>query len=212
MWFLWSLLVHVGWYVLGHLDSSIHHLSFHCVGYLAGSLMPVSCFQFCVLPLTRRIGRINHIAEHYEKQNISVWQWSPSLVVKGLLKQFSPDFKVGEAWKALVGSTPNSDRSLEWSKDNAKILKQKLEFHEGSATEIATEARMLASNFNIEIDSMAWTTNPDSRFPTIASPIEFGDTEKGGWRSTSSTMMSQGSSFQEPSTQFDIPSDIPNFI
>lgn len=170
--------------------------------------MSFSCFQFRVSQLTRRIGRINHIAEHYEKQNISVWQWSPSLVVKGLLKQFSPDFKVGEAWKALVGSTPNSDRSLEWSKDNAKILKQKLEFHEGSAVEIATEARMLASNFNVEIDSMGWT-NPVSRVPNLASPIDF---EKGDWRNTSPAMMSQGSSFQEPATHFDVPSGIPNFI
>ncbi|TVY88833.1 hypothetical protein LAWI1_G003905 [Lachnellula willkommii] len=114
-------------------------------------------------------------------------------------------------WDALVGSTPNSDRSLEWSKDNAKILKQKLEFHEGSAVEIATEARMLASNFNVEIDSMGWT-NPASRVPTLASPIDFGDTEKGGWRHTSPTMMSQGSSFQEPATHFDVPRGIPNFI
>ncbi|TVY49581.1 hypothetical protein LOCC1_G000523 [Lachnellula occidentalis] len=156
-------------------------------------------------------GRINHIAEHYEKQNVSVWQWSPSLVVKGLLRQFSPDFKVSEAWKALVGSTPNSDRSLEWSKDNAKILKQKLEFHEGSAMEIATEARMLASNFNVEMISMAWTI-PDSRVPTLASPIEFGDTEKGGWQNIAYTMMSQGSSFQESAAPYDIPSGMPNFI
>ena len=131
--------------------------------------------------------------------------------MKGLLKQFSPDFNVAEAWKALVGTTPNSDRSLEWSKDNAKTLKQKLEFHEGSAMEIATEARMLALNFNDEIDSMAWT-NADSRVTTLASPVEFGDIEKGGWRNTSSTMMSQGSSFQEPATRFGAPGSMPNFI
>jgi hypothetical protein len=128
--------------------------------------------------------------------------------VKGLLKQFSPDFNVAEAWKALVGTTPNSDRSLEWSKDAAKTLKRKLEFHEGSAMEIATEARMLASDFHGEIDNMVWVS-ADSR---VTSPIEFGDTEKGGWRNTSSTTMSQGSSFQGVTAQFGTPSGMPSFI
>jgi len=125
--------------------------------------------------------------------------------VKGLLKQFSPNFNVAEAWKVLC-ATSNADRSLEWSKDDAKTLKRKLEFHEGSAIEIATEARILASKFYGEIDGMAWTS-ADS----LAPATDFGDNEKGGWRNTSSTMP-QGSPFQKATARFGTLGGMPSFI
>jgi len=63
-------------------------------------------------------------------------------VVKGLLKQFQPDFNVARSWKRLAGS--NGDRKLEWSPNDAATLKRKLEYHKGTAEEVALEARRLA--------------------------------------------------------------------
>lgn len=92
-------------------------------------------------------GRLIHIAEHYENKSSPTPQWSQSLMIRGLLKQCHKHFNIAGAWKALLGcKDPNGDRLLEWSKADATMLKRKLEFHEGTPRELATEAYRLAIN------------------------------------------------------------------
>lgn len=100
---------------------------------------------------------------------MSVSQWSKSLEIKGLLKQVSTNFNVSAAWKNLVGWEPNSDRSLEWSDENAAILKRKLEFREGTPEQLAHEARRLEKSFRQEDIAVDWTM-ADSRVATSTSP------------------------------------------
>ena len=90
------------------------------------------------------IGRLSHIAEHYEREPLFATQWSISLVVRGLLKQCRPKFNVAKAWDELGGRAPNRDRQLIWSTKDAEALKRKLEFHEGTPQELAREAKKLA--------------------------------------------------------------------
>ncbi|KAE9377907.1 hypothetical protein N431DRAFT_500648 [Stipitochalara longipes BDJ] len=120
-------------------------------------------------------GRLIHIAEHYEKQNLGTARWSHSLVVKGLLKQFFPGFNVAQAWKELVSRDANGDRLLAWHRKDAIRLKTMLEFHEGAAADIAAEAQQLAMNRTPIHNNLAWSPS-DSRVPTLTSPImvEFG--------------------------------------
>jgi hypothetical protein len=122
-----------------------------------------------------KIGRLIHIAEHYEKQNLGVSRWSHSLVVKGLLKQVYQDFNVAGAWKELVSRDSNGERLLEWDGQNAGRLKEKLQYHEGAATDVAAEAQQLAMNRSPRVANPAWTAS-DSRVMTLTSPImmEFG--------------------------------------
>lgn len=77
--------------------------------------------------------------------------------------------------------------------------------------EVATEARMLAANFDAGMTSIEWT-GTHSRATTLASPIDFGDVGKGSWRETCSTMVSQGSSSQGQATSFGATGSMPNFI
>jgi hypothetical protein len=86
-------------------------------------------------------GRLEHIAEHYEKQ-FDISQWSHSLIIKGLLKQPTPDFNILEAWRSIVDA--DYDRHLEWKKEEAAELKLKLEFRKGTPVELAQEAFRLA--------------------------------------------------------------------
>jgi len=48
-----------------------------------------------------------------------------------------------------------------------------LEFHEGSAADIAAEAQQLAMNRTPLHSNPAWSAS-DSRVPTLTGPIEFG--------------------------------------
>jgi len=146
-----------------------------------------------------KIGRLIHIAEHYEKQHLAISRWSPSLVVKGLLKQIYADFNVSEAWKELASRDANGNRLLEWNKQAARRLKHKLEFHEGAATDVAAEAQQLALNRTPQYSNPAWTSS-DSRVTTLTSPVilEYGtqpwpESSAGGASQTRpySTMVSQ---------------------
>jgi hypothetical protein len=121
------------------------------------------------------IGRLIHIAEHYEKQQPGISRWSQSLVVKGLLKQIYRDFNVDGAWKELVSRDANGDRLLAWNRQNASRLKNKLQFHEGAATDVAAEAQELAMNRSPLFTEPAWRPS-DSRVTTLMSPVmvEFG--------------------------------------
>jgi hypothetical protein len=96
-------------------------------------------------------------------------------VVKGLLKQIYQDFNVADAWKELVSRDANGDRLLAWSRQNAAKLKNKLQFHEGAAVEVAAEAQQLAMNRTPRHANPAWSPS-DSRVPTLTNPvtIEFG--------------------------------------
>ncbi len=106
-----------------------------------------------------RTGRPIHLAEHYERQHIPLPLWSVSLVVKGLLRQQNcSEFKIFAVWKDLIGAAPNSDRLLEWPKEAAMALKRRLEFHEGTPREVATDAQGLALISNPREGSITSTT------------------------------------------------------
>jgi hypothetical protein len=92
------------------------------------------------------------------------------LVVKGLLKQIYEDFNVAAAWKELISRDANGDRLLTWSKENATLLKIKLQFHEGAATDVAAEAQQLALNRSPRHVTPTWSPS-DSRVPTLTSPV-----------------------------------------
>ncbi|PQE26819.1 homeobox meis protein [Rutstroemia sp. NJR-2017a BVV2] len=86
--------------------------------------------------------RLDHIAEHYEKQQLSISQWSFSNVIKGLLKQpKDEDFDVMTAWKNLTGL---NDQHYVWSDKDALYLRSKLERQEGTPQKMAEEAKRLA--------------------------------------------------------------------
>ncbi|KAM3072792.1 hypothetical protein ACMFMF_007123 [Clarireedia jacksonii] len=86
--------------------------------------------------------RLDHIAEHYEKQQLNISQWSPSNVVKGLLRQpKDEDFDIMTTWKILTGL---NDQQYVWSKTDAKYLKDKLENRKGTPQKLAEEAKRLA--------------------------------------------------------------------
>lgn len=88
------------------------------------------------------VGRMIHLAEHYEKQPTEISRWSRSLVVKGLLKQAKSNFNVIQAWKNLAGDEPSG--AVEWSKESAIALKHRLEYHDGTPQQLAKEAFKLA--------------------------------------------------------------------
>jgi hypothetical protein len=93
---------------------------------------------------------LDHIADHYEKENLNISQWSRSLVVKGLLKQVYADFNIVAAWKELIGQSPTGDRLMEWSRHHAATLKQRLEFHDGSVENITAQTLKLATKASLE--------------------------------------------------------------
>jgi len=111
-----------------------------------------------------KIGRLIHIADHYENQSVHVSQWSSSLVIKGLLKQCQKNFNVAQAWKEIVRRDPTGDRWLEWSPKDAMLLKRKLEFHDGTPRELATEARRLAKPPYVALENSSWIPSP---FPVL---------------------------------------------
>lgn len=120
------------------------------------------------------LDRVNHIAEHYEKQSLTSYQWNDSLVVKALLKQRYSDFNVDDAWKAL---NPNGGQGLEWSSFDANSLKKKLECHSDTPENIVTEARNMATSFLNDFQTLAWTS-ADSRVVTLTDPIEYNEVQK----------------------------------
>jgi hypothetical protein len=85
------------------------------------------------------------------------------------LKQFSENFNISAAWKDLVGWGPNSDRLLQWSEENAAILKQKLEFRLGNPEQLAYEARRLEKSFRPEDSGEGWSVG-DLRIGSSVSP------------------------------------------
>lgn len=116
------------------------------------------------------IGRLIHIAEHYEKQHPGMSRWSQSQVVKGLLKQIYRDFNVDGAWKDLINRDANGDRLLAWTRKNSSRLQNRLQFHEGSAADVAAEALRLAQNRNPVFSEPAWRPS-ESRVATLMSPV-----------------------------------------
>ncbi|THV47568.1 hypothetical protein BGAL_0302g00110 [Botrytis galanthina] len=84
--------------------------------------------------------RLDHIAEHYEKQGLDVSQWSLTNVIKGLLKQ-PREWDVLTAWNTIAG---HNERSCTWSDNDALMLQRKLEYREGMPQSLAEEARRLA--------------------------------------------------------------------
>jgi hypothetical protein len=124
-----------------------------------------------------------HIADHYEKQNLNISQWSRSFVVKGLLKQVYANFNIAAAWKELIGQSPNGDRLIEWSRHHAATLKQRLEFHDGSVEDITALALKLATKASLESSHIPWTSI-DSRVTILTSPIGLLGFELGNWTET----------------------------
>jgi hypothetical protein len=105
------------------------------------------------------IGRLEHIAEHFEKR-ADISQWSQSVMIKGLLKQPTAEFNILEAWRTLVDA--DDDQFVEWSSKDAADLKMKLEFRRGTPVDLAQEAfaraRMRANEDRMEvIDGPMWT-------------------------------------------------------
>ncbi|KAF7866852.1 hypothetical protein EAF04_005693 [Stromatinia cepivora] len=96
--------------------------------------------------------RLDHIAEHYEKQGLNIAQWSLTNVIKGLLKQ-PREWDMITAWKSLVG---NNDRSYIWLYDDALILQRKLEYREDTPQNLAQEARGLAKRSSHNFIPQTW--------------------------------------------------------
>ncbi|KAF4636922.1 hypothetical protein G7Y89_g1153 [Cudoniella acicularis] len=157
--------------------------------------------------------RLNHIAEHYEKQNVNNRRWSSSLVVTGLLKQVHQDFNVLGAWNALAGVAP-IDGLLHWSREDASNLRRKLEYHEATPEALAREAFSLGSK-HLERKPLVWT-NADSRVATLTAPVDFSELEKETWRSNDIGAMSHRARLSAPlpavPSNFEIPGDASNFI
>jgi len=148
-----------------------------------------------------RTGRLSHIARHYEVQpSLHIDRWSISLVIKGLLSQCHSDFNIAGAWKDLVGATPNSDLSIEWSNEDASRLKHKLEFLKGTPQELAAEAWRLAKHQSIPVDHSSWTTSESNPLTDLA---------RGGWLDTSSQRL-QASQFALSTEQAD--AEMSNYI
>jgi hypothetical protein len=96
-------------------------------------VIDTSFWNFFLQYLTLSTGRLHHIAYHYENQSIDISQWSLSLVIKGLLKQFRSNFNIAKAWKEVIGPggqnpKPACDRLLEWPNGDATLLKRQLEY------------------------------------------------------------------------------------
>lgn len=135
--------------------------------------------SLCTIPFDSETneytGRLIHIAEHYEKQNLGPSpRWSNSMVVKGLLKQIYPDFNVAAAWKEIISPESNGDRLLSWSRKNAGRLIDKLQFHRGTATDVVAEAQRLAWKSSSSYPDH--TLRPSDRVRVVSSPYgtEFG--------------------------------------
>ncbi|ESZ92366.1 hypothetical protein SBOR_7250 [Sclerotinia borealis F-4128] len=97
--------------------------------------------------------RLDHIAEHYEKQGLDVSHWSLTNVIKGLLKQ-PREWDISHAWKALVG---HNDRLYTWLDDDAIILQRKLEYREDTPQNLAEEARRLAKRSSHNAVPQTWS-------------------------------------------------------
>ncbi|KAJ8060111.1 hypothetical protein OCU04_011721 [Sclerotinia nivalis] len=96
--------------------------------------------------------RLDHIAEHYEKQGLDISQWSLTNVIKGLLKQ-PREWDMLTAWKSLVG---HNDQSYTWLKNDALILQRKLEYREDTPQNLALEARRLAGKSSHNFVPQTW--------------------------------------------------------
>ncbi|KAM0167757.1 hypothetical protein ACHAQE_000146 [Botrytis cinerea] len=96
--------------------------------------------------------RLDHIAEHYEKQGLDISQWSLTNVIKGLLKQ-SKEWDVLTAWNTIVG---HSEKSCTWSDNDALMLQRKLEYREGAPQSLAEEARRLAKRSSHNFVPQTW--------------------------------------------------------
>lgn len=96
--------------------------------------------------------RLDHIAEHYEKQRLDISQWSLTNVIKGLLKQ-AGEWDVLTAWISLVGP---SDQLYSWLYEDALILQRKLECHEDTPQNLAQEASRLAEKSSHNFAPQTW--------------------------------------------------------
>jgi hypothetical protein len=109
--------------------------------------------------------RLDHIAEHYEKQQLTISQWSFSNVIKGLLKQSKDeDFDVMTAWKNLTGL---NDQHYVWSDKDAVYLRGKLERREGTPQKMAEEAKRLAQKSPRSAAPQLWLL-PESQAVRLA--------------------------------------------
>jgi hypothetical protein len=146
-----------------------------------------------------RAGRLEHIGTHYETHHRSSLSWSHSHVIRGLLKQPDPDFNVNEAWRALVD--PEKDLLLEWSREDAALLKDKLEFRKGTPRELALEARSLAKlacrNADAKMDDLAW----DESKPAVSRAMSRSASALGRSRPEPSSLTPSTSSASKPISQ-----------
>lgn len=150
------------------------------------------------------LDRVNHIAEHYEKQSLTSYQWNDSLVVKALLKQGH----INHAWKAL---NPKGDRGLEWSTSDANSLKKKLECHSGTPDDIAIEAKNMATSFLNDFETLAWTS-ADSRVVTLTNPIEYNEVQKASQNETRESLSQKALPNPYPTTMDFEPVGATNFF
>ncbi|KAF5869577.1 putative homeobox and c2h2 transcription protein [Botrytis fragariae] len=117
--------------------------------------------------------RLDHIAEHYEKQGLDVSQWSLTNVIKGLLKQ-PREWDVLTAWNTVVG---HNDESCTWSDNDALMLQRKLEYREGTPHSLAEEARRLAKISSHNSVPQTWPLN-ESRAARLTRNLLTGSSRK----------------------------------
>ena len=137
---------------------------------------------------------MEHIAGHYERQQFDVAQWSPSLMIHGLLKQ--RDFLA--AWKDIA---PNNAGHLQWSKEDVQNLKHRLEFQEGSPQELASLALSLATNGRITTPK-EWTTTDVCASSSTRPAISLSHSEN-SWLEVSASDQSQSAAFSDMLAQAD---------
>ena len=138
---------------------------------------------FCLITLTDRSHRDEHIAGHYEDGKKKS-DWNHSLVIAGLLRQ---EYVV-HAWLSLTHHK-SSDSSYTWTAETAAKLQAKLEI-EGEQTgyDLAREAydALLQTNsasteVNPRSSSLAWTGFPvRSASLTSSAPLQSNMTDSTG--------------------------------
>ena len=139
---------------------------------------------------------MEHIAEHYERHHFDVAQWSPSLMIPGLLKQ--RDFNLFAAWKDIA---PSNAGLLQWSTKDVQILKRRLEFQEGSPQELASLALSLATDGHTTT-SQEWIA-PDV-FGSSSSLPAMSLSQSGEiWPGPSASDQTQSASFSDMLAQVD---------
>lgn len=111
-----------------------------CVSLHVGKCVSQNSLSLIRINLVN-LGRLAHFATHYEDPAFTSFEsLNIETEIEGLLKQNQAGFDIASEWQNARTGNPY----IGWDKEDAILLRDRLEHHEGTASQIAELARALS--------------------------------------------------------------------